>query len=102
MLDLAYSNCGLVCDWFVDFTRVGGSYHFPISIESKELSKNITKFLAKKKLCESLKELVCDSNIHAFESKVQEEIKRATYVTNGNRTPKPWWNKAVNNHGKKL
>lgn len=95
VLDLAFSNSAISCSWAVDPIQIGGSHHFPITLEMNAISRTPKRFMAKRKLLDSLKEIECESNIHDLESKMQDEINNATYTTRTNRVPKAWWNEGL-------
>lgn len=50
VLDLALSKSYVSFSWSVDPFRIRGSHLFPITIETKNVSRDIQKFTSKKKL----------------------------------------------------
>lgn len=95
VLDLSFTNSTLSLSWKVQKTIIGGSHHLPIILKLSDTICNGKKFLAKKKLIRNLAILKLNPDFEEINFAMQAEIKKATYVIDNKRNPKPWWDPFV-------
>lgn len=92
VLDLTFISADLSGRWDVSEGYLGGSRHFPILLELDTFGLGLKKFLAKNKLIEALNNTELEPNFDSIHETISNEIKYATFVLEGNRAPKYWWN----------
>ncbi|XP_059219431.1 RNA-directed DNA polymerase from mobile element jockey [Stomoxys calcitrans] len=92
VLDLTFVSMNLDVNWMVCDYYLGGSRHFPISIEVELSPKTPQRFLCRNKLLSSLGKVKLEPDFEFIEQTFSLEIVDATFSPKEGRHPKYWWN----------
>lgn len=84
-------------DWDVVPCHLGGSHHYPISVNIDWTEAKSSKFVSKKKLMASLSEVEMGRTMTDITKVFSKEIENATTTLN-DRSPKSWWHDDLNKH----
>ncbi|XP_036345728.1 uncharacterized protein LOC118754971 [Rhagoletis pomonella] len=99
VIDITFTNINSsLIKWQCHQVHLGGSKHFPITIEITNTGKKPNFFIPKKQLARELAQVSFDDleNFTNVIDNVKNKIK--IDLNKANRTPKEWWSEELNKH----